>query len=594
MRITILILVISAMFCKYATGQDFTFDNVSNGELDMKKYAKDTSAHAVVLQEFGKASIETVIDENIRLVFDYHVKIKIIDNKGVDNATVEIPVYNYSDEDVDSYEIVEGIAGVTYYKDDNGLTQKIELGNKNIYPVKQTKHLAIYKFAMPGVRSGSVIEYKYRLVSPYLEKFRPWVFQGSIPKVYSEYETHIPGYWSYYVSLKGGLVLTKKTSTTEAHCFSVNGGSSSIVSTSADCAVTAYGMGDIPAFVGEEYMTARDNFLSSINFELAEYKGPYSDVKMKVTKEWKDADEVLKQEFFFGNQLKKKMLFSDRIIPVVAGIPDGLGKAKAVYAWVQQMFKWNGDSYFESSDALSKALEKHTGNAADINLSLIIALNAAGLNANAVLLSTRDNGTVSSLYPAISDFNYVIARVDIGGTGYLLDATDPLLAFGMLPLRCLNGKGRLFSMDKPSYFIDINPPQKQKSTRTMDLTLQTDGKLKGTLVTYAVGYDAYQERIAVKKFNSTDEYLEDFNNKLHRVKILKANISNLDSLEQPVIERYELEIDITNKMAENSLSFNPFFWNRIDVNPFNLTERLFPVDMGMPIDQRATFLFICR
>ena len=52
----------------------------------------------------------------------------------------------------------------------------------------------------------------------------------------------------------------------------------------------------------------------------------------------------------------------------------------------------------------------------------------------------------------------------------MLDATDPLLPFGMLPLTCLNDKGRVFSLDKPSYWMDLNLPQRESSTYTRGLS----------------------------------------------------------------------------------------------------------------------------
>ena len=81
------------------------------------------------------------------------------------------------------------------------------------------------------------------------------------------------------------------------------------------------------------------------------------------------------------------------------------------------------------------------------------------------MLSTRDHGFVNDLYPAINDFNYVVAKANIGDKSYMLDASDPLLPFGVLPLTCLNDKGRVFSLDKPSYWMDLNLPQKEKSTQ---------------------------------------------------------------------------------------------------------------------------------
>jgi hypothetical protein len=282
---------------RFCAAQDFPSGGVSNDEMGMKSYAADPSAHAVVLNEFGKARIDVTNDDKIKVLLEYHVKIKIFDAKGFDQGTVKIPVYSSSGDGL--YETVDDITGATYYTDDNGLTQKIELENKKIYPVKQSKYLATYNFALPGLRNGCVIEYKYTLESPFWWDFPSWSFQSDIPKVYSEYEAHIPGFWVFNASLKGFLKISKSSATVESKCFS-SGGSS------CDCSLLVYGMSNIPAFVEEDYMTAKKNYLSAINFELSEYTNPYTGVKVKWTKEWSDIDKLLKDDLEFGGQLKKR------------------------------------------------------------------------------------------------------------------------------------------------------------------------------------------------------------------------------------------------------------------------------------------------
>ena len=204
---------------KIAVAQDFDYGTVSNEDLEMKTYSKDTSAHAVVLREFGKTRIAIDNGDDIKLYFDYHVKIKILDEKGFDNGTVKIPVYNNRDND--SYENVDGIKGITYYTDDAGNMQQVELEQKKIYPEKVNKHLAIYKFAMPGLKKGCIIEYRYTIASPYWENLHTWEFQSDIPKMYSEYEVHIPAFWVYNASLKGALKLTKSSGVSKFYLLQV-------------------------------------------------------------------------------------------------------------------------------------------------------------------------------------------------------------------------------------------------------------------------------------------------------------------------------------------------------------------------------------
>jgi len=557
--------------------QDFKYGDITQQESDMKKYDKDTAAHAVVLREFGDARLQLDREDDIKLYFTYHVKIKILDNKGFDKGNVEIPVYT---GDNNTFEIVNDIKATTYNMADNGNFEKAELDPKNTFTVKQDKHWSSIKFAMPGMRKGSIIEYTYQLVSPYyFENFRTWEFQDNIPKMYSEYLVHIPAFFSYKATIRGRLKLTKSTGDVEADCFSYKGNNN-------PCSRLMYAMSDIPAFIEEDYMTAPKNFLSAIYFELAEYTSPYTYVKSKVTKEWKDIDELLKKNDDFGTQLKKKDLFKDKLKDIIAN-KTAVDKAKAVYEYLQKWYKWNNFIGIYSADGIKEAFNSHKGSIADINLSLVAALNEAGIPAEAVILSTRDHGTINTLYPGLGDFNYVVAKANIDDKSYLLDASDPLLAFGTLPLKCLNDKGRVFSLDKPSYWIDMNTStnQRENDSYSFDLTLGENGKLKGTMTHYSIGFSAYENRKAIKKFNSVNEYIENRNEKLSRLKISNPEISNLDSLNLPLSEKYDIEIKAYDEMSE-SLVFDPYFFNKTTENPFKLATRDFPVDWGMPSEMR--------
>jgi transglutaminase-like putative cysteine protease len=570
-----LLLLITFMTSFAVMAQDFPYGRVDKVALDMKKYDKDTSAHAVVLNEYGTTRINFTNDYHISMSFEYHTQIKFFDNKEFEReGTFEIPIYNGSDM---VYEQVEDVKGITYYKDDNGIVQQVALDSKKVFRVKDSKHWNTVKFAMPALRNGCVIEVSYRVTSPYDFNFHSWYFQGYIPKVNSEYEVHIPGFWNYNASLKGHLKLTKNTAKVESKCFSYG-------TASADCSDIIYGISNVPAFIEEDYMTSEKNYRSAVNFQLEEETDFTTGAKIKYAKSWKDLDYLLKTENTFGGQLKRKSLMSEKIAPVIANKTDQLEKAKAIYVYIKNSVRWNEGKGFSSEDGIKQAIENHTGNSGDINLALVAALNAAGITTEAVLLSTREHGNLNKLYPNLEDFNYVIAKANIGEKSYLLDATDALLPFGMLPLRCLNDQGRVFSLDKPSYWIDMTTQQRENVTYALDLTLQDNGKLRGTVTRFSSGYSGYLKRREIKKYNSIDEYVEHI--ELKNIKILKSDIANLDSLDQPLGETYEVEMNQDNDLNHGRLTFSPFLLNQLTTNPFKLAEREYPVDWGMPSDER--------
>ncbi len=544
----------------------------------MKHYDKDTSAHALVLNEHGLAKIVVTNADDVNLIFEYHAKIKFFDDKEFERyGTVEIPIYS---SDGMTYEKLNSVKAITYYKDDNGNTQRAELDPKKIFSVVEDKHHTLLKFAMPALHKGCVIEVKYEVETPYYwTHFHSWVFQDFIPKVNSQFEAFIPGFWFYNASLRGYLKLSENKAEVEKGCFEYHGAK-------GDCSHLTFGIKNVPAFTREEHMTSPNNYLSGIYFQLVEYTSLSTGAKEKYSKDWKDIDYELRSAYWFGGQLKRKDLLKDHIGTAILGKADSLEKAKAVYALIQKSFKWNGATDYGSVDGIRKALDAHTGNAGDINLALVTALNSANIPTQAVLLSTRENGSINKLYPTTSDFDYVIARTTIAGKTYMLDATEPLLAFGMLPLRCLNDQGRVFSMDKPSYWIDMATAQRENTTYNFDLTLQDDGKLKGTVSRYSLGYSGYLKREEIKGFNSADEYAEHVNDEMPKTKILKSNISGIDTLDNPIAETYDVEINLFDNMNHDRLGFSPFMFDHVKTNPFKLAQRDFPVDWGMPSDER--------
>jgi len=58
---------------------------------------------------------------------------------------------------------------------------------------------------MPDVRIGSVIEYSYKILSPYIFNLRNWAFQNTIPVMYSEYSTSMVPFYDYVSNLQGAV-----------------------------------------------------------------------------------------------------------------------------------------------------------------------------------------------------------------------------------------------------------------------------------------------------------------------------------------------------------------------------------------------------
>lgn len=542
----------------------------------MKIYANDSTADAVVLREFGSANIDLDNYTNESYVnFVYHTRIKILTKNGFNAANFVIERYIYDKKQDEISEIV-----ATTYNYTDGYPKPTILPITQVFTEQKTRYLNLTKFTLPNLRPGSIIEISYRLRVNNIFNFKSWQFQDNIPKITSTYISSLPAIYNYNISLRGAQKLTSQKTELVRDCISIAGNK-------CDCSRSIYTMDNIPAFKEEDYMTAASNFKSAISFELQDVRH-FSGGTTNYTKNWRDVDNELTSSREFGSQMKRTDLFTAQLPVILQNATDPLSKAKAVYAYIKKQIKWNHYLGKYSEFQIKKALETHSGNVGDINLALIAALSAAGIETEAVILSTRANGLVNSLYPVITDFDYVIAKVNIGDKSYLLDATEPLLPFGLLPLRCINGKGRVVNLKKPSYWFDLLASEKELTRSNLVASLSPDGKITGTLTTYSKGYAALERRQKIAAAGSADNYVQSLAERLTNIKVGNYKIDNIDSLDEYLIETYEVTMNSFDKPGLDKFFYNPYFLDRTTKNPFNLNERNYPVDLGAGVDRRVS------
>ncbi len=556
----------------FAQHHGFEFGKITYSELDMPTYNRDTSVVAVVLNEFGEASFD--LESLNKIIFKYHVKIKILKEQGKQQADFEILMRKNSSG---RQEVVRNLKASSFNRSGNAWMET-GLQSKNIFIEKVNDDYSLTKFAVPDVRVGSVIEVYYELETPFTYNFIPWKFQSDIPKVKSVYWAKYPAYYDYGITLKGFLKLTQNESELIKKCVESGTGGLSGGDT-ADCSLFKWGMENIPAFKEEDHMTAKKNFVSAITFELLKITHTNGTVD-KITTEWKDAEQELKQHDNFGSQIKKaRNTFEDKVSEIKAIEKDPLGLSKRIYDYIRNTISWNGNSHFWTENGIKKALETGKGNAADINLALLGALQEAGLNAEPVLMSTRAHGQPTKLYPVLSDFNYVLVRVKIAEQYYLLDATSQLYPFGYIPERCLNGGGR--ALGETSAWIDVKPTDKRRVVTDIKMKLNEDGTTTGNATINHKGYSAYDFRNSFLSHSKPEEYIQKRTAGWTGLDIKNFTFQNEKDLDNPFIEKFDMLLteDLGNA---GIVYFQPFLIDRMEKNPFTSNERQYPVDFGAP------------
>jgi hypothetical protein len=555
--------------------QEIVFGILSAKDKEMKYYEKDSTANAVVIYEEAKTEFFIYNDSRIYIRTKIYRKLKIFNKNAIDQGDVSLYLQNGKSVK----EAVKNIKAVTH----NG-NVSVYLKKANIYNERTSEKRSTVSFAMPNVQEGSIIEYSYDIESPYYFNFTGWNFQNEIPTIESVFTAEIPGNYVYYRTLFGYEKLVKNESTVKKNCFKIDG-----IVGMADCEVLVYSMEDVPAFIKEDYMTSSSNYISSISFELAEYKG-FDGHNTKYSKTWKSVDRDYKRDKDIGLQLSKKSYFKKVLPENILNEADRLSKAKKVFKFIQNHYTWNKEYRLFGKMNVSKAFEKATGSVGEVNMSLINALNASGINSELVLLSTRENGFPTKLHPVISDFNYIVAKIVIYGQTYFLDATDKNSPFGVLPYRCLNKDARVMDFKNGSYWEKIVPITNSSKKTQMLLSLNDKGDFEGNMRVIHSGYNAISKRKALKKI-SKEKYITNIEDSNDILEIDTYKSVNMDNNDLPLKEEFKLNIENDDEIG-NKIFLNPFVLLENSENPFKLKSRKYPVDYGYP--RRTDYTIIIK
>ena len=530
-------------------------------ELKMTIYDKDSTAAAVVLYEHSNRYPDRNNDEIPRT--DYYYRIKILDKSAFDLANISINLYDK--------QRIEDIKAITYNLTDVGTFSRTRLLDKDIFTIKEGENWKLKKFTLPNIKVGSVIEYTYSILSPYLS-IKDWNFQSEIPKIKSELDLSILGNYKYNMKITGSLKLDKDEPSIHKRCVIIDGIGE------GNCATFSYGMNNIPAFKEEDYMLSKKNYISKITFDLKSHTS-YRGVTKNLTTTWEKADKSLKKQFF-NNQTSKISYFKKNIPEEILTTENTLDRAKKVFDFIKNHYTWNNKNWTNEDAKVKQAFQDKTGDVGEINISLYNSLKAANLNADLVVLSTRNNGIPTKIFPVIYDYNYVIVKTVIDNQSYYLDATDHFLPFGQVPFKTLNGEARVINFKDESNWVTLKPRFKSSKSVRASLILNEDAEFTGNLTINRDGYFGSEQRKIITS-KSEDDYLEAFESNNPNIEIEEYKNINLDSLEKSLGENFKVNISLNDELT-NITRINPFFFLRTKENPFKLEERNYPVNFGYP------------
>lgn len=565
---TITLVVIALFLFQPLVAQTLTseFGVVRKDDLALAVYEKDPEAEAVVLFDVGE-SVFFDTDRGYDIRFTRTKRIKIFNKAGVDYAEVSIPFY------VDGFGKTEIIISIEAYSYNlvNGALVKKELDKAKVYEERINDRWRAKKFVFPDVKEGSVIEYKYVLQTPFHFNLPDWEFQDRIPTIYSQYTAKLIPFYEY-VFLAQGIskfdFQESKPDKLTRSWGSVGGG------LEFKDMIHTYVMKDVPAFRDEAFITSPNDYLAKIDFQLAKFNSPRGG-NTEIITTWPALNKELLKHQNFGKYTKSAEKLAAKILEteINTGQKNSLEKSKQIIEYVKASFSWNGSYSKTASKSPKEFLNQKSGNAADINLFLIAMLRAAGVDAQPVILSTRNHGKIKSDYPFEHFFNYVIVLVNIDKHAFLADGTEALIAFNRIPPRCINEKG-LVVIDTEVKWVDLHSSIQSLENKNISLTLDTKSlKAKAGVTIQATEFEALDYR---NSFNNDSTKIKESLTKSGISSVSRINTYNYDKANLPYIISYEGETSL--ERIDNKIVVSPFLNFPIKENKLTQKKRAHPVD----------------
>jgi len=579
--------------------QNYDYGKVSKAELEEQFHPTDSSASAAIL--YRNEDIRFTFNENNGFSQEREVtmRVKIYNKEGFEWATEKVLLYQ---GDNANNEKVKGLKGQTFNLEANKI-KKDKLKNDGIFEEEASEFFKVTSFTMPNVKEGSVIEYSYKLISPYLQiddinlQFKIPVKKLDVkiatPQIYSFATRMNPKafYLPQYTTTKEDKTLTTTTKNrTSTRAYAGGRTVGTYNSTSYDKNDTNYynnvilfNLIDVPSLKAESFAGNINNYRAKLSMELDARLSLDGVVQKSYSSSWDRVSKNIYDSRDFGGQLEKFSFYKEDLTALLEGVEDDYQKAILVENLVKSKVKWNGNYGKYAQNGIRSAYKEGQGNAADINLLVTSMLKSVGVNANPVLISTRNNGV--PLFPTREGFNYVICMVQSGGSYLLIDATEPYSSGNVLPERVLNWQGRLLLDGGSSRWVDVTPNKKSAESTMINVTIDEDFTATGKVRKNYTSYLAMNYR---KRYTnlSTDDHIKSLESDKGAIEVSELSYENSKDLGKPVKITYDYELSDGVDEVGDKLYFSPLLFLAMKENPFKLDNRLYPIDFVIPYEDK--------
>lgn len=455
-----------------------------------------------------------ILDEKTKIVYQegtseeyYHMAVKVLTDKGIESWKESSIPYSYSQRLV--------IEKAEVVKKNGSKTAAERNGNELVFANLEKGDAIYFKYKLESYKRG-------KLAKEFWDKY---AFNAFVPAEQVRYT----------------LIVSDKLSFT--HKFH-NSNIEPTITQKGDFKIYSWELKDEAALKEEGHSAPLVDIGKVLHFSSVknwqEIANWYSDLSSPQAKSDFEVKKVFKSLFPDGKT------FTDE------------QKARIIYEYVVKTITYSSVSFRQSSHVPQKAaktINTRLGDCKDLSTLYATLAREAGLEANLVLINTKDNGKNDMLLPT-TDFNHCIVKVKVGNKDYYLELTDANLPFASLPRTDIEAAVLEIPYQKAATNETLVPlvsktriPEeiRRKTTITIkdsDLTIASTSFKKGNLSSYT-----RYKYASLSKEKQMEELRKNFSNDYKNPVVMNdANYYELDKLADSI--KYDYNYTVKNEVLE--------------------------------------------
>ena len=483
-------------------------------------------------------------------VYEQHSIIKILAQQGHRYANVVIPYGSSSTVDEIQARTISPEGKITI------------LNESNVFDVSLYPNFVFFSdqrakiFTLPGVKNGSVVEYRYKISIHNRTFWHSWTFQHDVPTVRSRFTLVKPSEWEAPFRIYG-MKLEPKVTSPPAGFKSLH-------------LWEARDIAPVPLEVG---MPSRIEQTSRLAIAPLGFKT------------WRDVSQwyhrLSAPQMVCGADAKAV------VQQLTAGATSNEERLRRIYEWVRDRIRYvaveigiGGFQPHPTDDVFTNLY----GDCKDMTTILCALAQEAGLEVCQVLVSTWPNGKPDTSFPSPLQFNHAIAYApSIGDGGTWMDATEKGCPFGELPWYD-QGLPVLVVDAKGENQIKIAPRRGAMQNRTLlrwDVRLEPDqsGRVQGETNVWGSPAAELREQLMYMSADRRRQWVEAYiASRCSGAKVDSFEIAGDDPVSDPLKISYAFRARTLAMRRGTELSLRPGEITMSDLPEyFSSSSRLHPV-----------------